>query len=176
MAPTHSSKLQKKIKKVKVKTKRKLFQYHNEVLQAALLEIRENKMAVRQASRTFGVPKSTIQDRLLEKNPEKQGKTGPEPLLSVIGENKIADWFINLAKCGFPVKKSDLIETVEKILKDRGKKDLFKNGRPGQRWYVNFLKRHPQISLMEKPKALIKLEQWLLRRALGYGFSTWKNI
>ncbi|KAG5858417.1 hypothetical protein JTB14_010103 [Gonioctena quinquepunctata] len=37
----------------------------------------------------------------------------------------------------------------EKIAKDLGKSHLFKDGKPGQKWYKNFLKRHPEISLRE---------------------------
>ncbi|KAG5889833.1 hypothetical protein JTB14_023158 [Gonioctena quinquepunctata] len=49
----------------------------------------------------------------------------------------------------FPLKKNEIIETVEKIAKDLGKSHLFKDGKPGQKWYKNFLKRHPEISLRE---------------------------
>lgn len=76
-------------------------------------------------------------------------KTGPPPPLTIAGENEIAQCIINIAKCGFPISKNNLIETVEKIVKDSGKADLFKHGKPGQKWYMNFLKRHPEISLRE---------------------------
>lgn len=106
-------------------------------------------MSVRMAGREFGIPKRTLQDHKCGKLPQVQRKTGPQPILSLEGEEKLANWVINLAKCGFPVKKSDLIETVEAIVKNTEKENLFKNGRPGQKWYSNFLKRHPQISLRE---------------------------
>lgn len=137
------------IREKRPKIKKKMFQYSEEALEAALRDIKENKSAVRNASRTYGVPRSTIQDRLLGKFPGKQGKTGPQPILTVEGEKKIADWIVNMAKRGFPIKKIDLIETVEKIIKDSDKKNKFKGGRPGERWYQNFLKRHPIISLRE---------------------------
>ncbi|KAG5896444.1 hypothetical protein JTB14_022523 [Gonioctena quinquepunctata] len=60
-------------------------------------------------------------------------------------------------------EKSDLIDTVTKIARDSGKLHLFKNQQPGQKWYLNFLKRHPEISLREaesinKARALITEE------------------
>lgn len=127
------TKMQKE-KLKKDKFKRKLFQYSGEALQAAMKGIREDKMAIREASRIFSVPKSTLHDRLLGKISEKPGKTGPEPLLSVDVEKKIAEWAINLAKCGFPIKRRDLIETVEKLLRIAKRKiyskmeDLGKDG------------------------------------------------
>ncbi|KAJ8953444.1 hypothetical protein NQ318_023563 [Aromia moschata] len=64
-------------------------------------------------------------------------------------ERQSADWLVNIAKCGFPVTKADLLDTIEKILKDEGNTTLFKKGRPGKKWYSNFLRRHPEISLRQ---------------------------
>lgn len=138
--------------------------------------IRDEKMSVRTAATLYGVPKSTLHDKVQGKSSENIGKTGPEPRLSLDGENKIANWVINLAKSGFPIKKSDLLDTVEKILKDANKHDLFEKGRPGQKWYQNFLKRHPEISLREaesvnKARAVVTEESirlwfWKLRNYL----------
>lgn len=145
------------------KTKRKMFTYSQDALTRALIEIQENEMGIREASRIFGVPKTTLQDRIKGRVPEVPMKTGPPPRLTVTGENEIVQWIINIAKCGFPIRKTDLISTVQKILKDCGKETLFKDGKPGQKWYLNFLKRHPEISLREaetitKARALITEE------------------
>ncbi|KAJ8929563.1 hypothetical protein NQ314_017726 [Rhamnusium bicolor] len=144
-----------KLVAVKQISKRKLYKYSEEALARALLEIREGRKGIREASRDFGVPRTTIQDRLKGRAPEKLGKVGPEPVLTIDGEKKIADWVAAIAKCGFPIKKRDLIETVQKIIKDSAKKNILqnekiiKNGIPGQKWYANFLRRHPEISLRE---------------------------
>lgn len=41
------------------------------------------------------------------------------------------------------------METVEDIIKNTEKEALFKNGKPDQKWFSNFLKRHPVISIRE---------------------------
>ncbi|KAJ8953423.1 hypothetical protein NQ318_023540 [Aromia moschata] len=142
-----------------------MFTYSQDALRRALIQIQENGMGVREASREFAVPKTTLQDRLKGKVPEIPMKTGPppRPRLTVTGENEIVQWLINIAKCGFPIRKIDLISTVQNILKECGKETLFKDGKPGQKWYLNFLKRHPEISLREaetitKARALITEE------------------
>lgn len=142
---------QRRVKKqpLKGKLKRKMFRYTEDALKAALTDIRCNGMGIRKACRTYDVPKTTIQDRLSGKTSDHLKKTGPPPILTVEGESKIANWALNIAKCGFPIKKIDLLETVIKIAKDTGKIHLFKNGVPGQKWYSNFLKRHQEISLRE---------------------------
>jgi hypothetical protein len=144
--------------------KRKFFSYSDDAIKRALFEIRENNMSTREASRQFGVPRTTIQDRLKGKSPENiVRRTGPPPIMTREGEQKIADWLLDIAKCGFPIKKSELIDTVTKIARDSGKLHLFKNQQPGQKWYLNFLKRHPEISLREaeginKARALVTEE------------------
>lgn len=139
----------KKVRGRAAKQKRSFFKYSEEKLILALHEIRENNLKVREASRLYDVPRSTIQDHLKGKVPKISRKTGPEPLLTNAVETKIIEWVLNMAKCGFPIKKCDLIDTVECIIKDFKKQHLFKNGRPGERWYANFLRRHPEISLRE---------------------------
>ncbi|KAJ8926583.1 hypothetical protein NQ314_021036 [Rhamnusium bicolor] len=118
-------------------------------MRRALHEIRENGLSICEASKRFGVPRTTIQDRIHGRIDDIARKTGPKPLLTNKGEKNIVDWIKNIAKCGFPLKKSDLIQTVKKILKDSKKESLFKGRKPGQKWYYNFFKRHPDITLRE---------------------------
>lgn len=69
--------------------KRKFFTYSNEAVKRALNEIRINNMGVREASRQFGVPKTTLLDKLAGRTSEnKARKTGPSPILTCEGEKK----------------------------------------------------------------------------------------
>lgn len=125
-----------------------MFQYSEQNLKDALRDIKENGIKVREASRKYMVPKTTIFDRISGRKPEYLKKPGPRPILTTEGEKRIKDWVISLAKCGFPINKNMLLETVSKIAKE-SKEDLFKNGTPGQTWYLGFLRRNPEISLRE---------------------------
>ena len=64
-------------------------------------------------------------------------------------EEKIVRWLIDLAKCGFPRKKEELLDSVQKIVLDSKRRTPFKNDRPGEKWYKLFLNRHPEIALRE---------------------------
>lgn len=86
------------------KQKRSFFKYSEDQLKQALHEIQENSMKIREASRNYGVPRSTLQDYMNGKLPNISRKTGPEPLLSIASEKKVVEWVMNLAKCGFPIK------------------------------------------------------------------------
>lgn len=127
--------------------KKKTANYTAASLELALLDIRENQTGLREACRKYGIPKSTLQDRKSGKRPDRIGKKGPEPVLGLTGEQQVVQWIIDIAKCGFPVKKNELLDTVQKIINDLGNPNPFKDNRPGQTWYMNFLKRNPEISL-----------------------------
>ena len=151
--PAERKKLKKNIKK-----KRTHFQYTEEALAKAVQAIRIENKSIRETCRLFGVPRSTIQDRISGRTKEQPRKVGPEPILGLDGEKKVVDWIIDLAKCGIPVSKEVLLETVTKLIKDIGKEDKFPEGRPGQTWYQGFLRRHPEISLRE-PESINKARE-----------------
>lgn len=118
-------------------------------LELAIENIKSGNITINKASQAYHVPKTTIIDRLKGRSSGTKKKTGPSPLLGEDVENKIKNWVLNIAKCGFPIHKEDLFDTVEKLAKDLKKKELFNNGRPGQKWYTNFMKRHPEIAVRE---------------------------
>lgn len=136
-------------KKRKTKTTRTNFSYSEDALNNALSDIRGNIKGIREACRHYGIPRSTIQDRLSGRVAEKRRKVGPDPIFGFDGENKIVDWIIELAKSGISINKEDLLETVAGLAKDLGKDNCFPGGKPGIRWYMNFLKRHPNVSVRE---------------------------
>lgn len=125
-----------------------MYRYSEEDLKNALHEVRVNKWKIREASRRFNVPRATIQNRLTGRVPDELRRPGPPPLLTVEGEDKIKQWVLDLAKCGFPIRKQMLLDTVCKINADSGL-NLFKSGVPKQTWYMNFMKRNPEILLRE---------------------------
>lgn len=100
--------------------KRKLYTYSEESLKQALQLIRGGQISIREASRKFRVPRTTLQDRLSGRCSDILKKTGPQPIMTTEGEKRIADWAIDIAKCGFPIKKEYLMETVTKIVHDTG--------------------------------------------------------
>ncbi|KAG8186213.1 hypothetical protein JTE90_008741 [Oedothorax gibbosus] len=126
-------------------TKRKIHQYSEAALEEALHEIRQGLSTIRAASRKFGVPRGTLQDRIHGRVSEGPRKMGPDAVLTLPEEKKLVQWIKDLVKCGFPRKVEDLLNTVQKIILDDGRKNPFKNGRPGKKWYASFLRRNPGL-------------------------------
>ncbi|KAG8191101.1 hypothetical protein JTE90_008413 [Oedothorax gibbosus] len=126
-------------------TKRKIHQYSEAALEEALHEIRQGLSTIRAASRKFGVPRGTLQDRIHGRVSEGPRKMGPDAVLTLAEEKKLVQWIKDLVKCGFERKVEDLLNTVQKIIIDDGRKNPFKNGRPGKKWYASFLRRNPGL-------------------------------
>lgn len=148
--------------------------YPEESLTKALKEIRENGLGIREASRTYGVPRGTIQDRLHGRIKEGPRKMGPNTIFNKEEENELEKWLINLAKCGFPQKKNDLLTTVQKITTDEKRKTPFRENRPGEKWYQGFLKRHPNLSLREA-EGLTKARSIITRELIQKWFRDLKQ-
>ncbi|KAJ0181661.1 hypothetical protein K1T71_002383 [Dendrolimus kikuchii] len=134
----------------KKKNSRRLFDYCEQNLNKALVDIKNKKMGIKEACWFYDVPKTTVHDRLSGKvAANKKPKVGPDPVLGHEGKEKIKKWIIDMIRCGFPINKSDLMESVAKIIRDTGIKNPFKDGMPENTWYQSFLKRHPNISIRE---------------------------
>lgn len=126
-------------------SKRTIHKYSETKLVEAMASIRVG-MKIREACRTYGIPRGTLQDRIHGRVPEGPRKMGPETVLTNDEEKAIVEWCANLAKCGFPLKVDDLLNTVKNIVSDDGRNTPFKNGRPGKKWYQLFLKRNPTLT------------------------------
>ncbi|KAJ8930636.1 hypothetical protein NQ314_016551 [Rhamnusium bicolor] len=85
-------------------SKRPIHQYTEEALSDALKAVREEKISVREAGRRFGVPKTTILDRLSGRIKQGPRKMGPNTVLTADEEIELVQWLSELAKCGFPQK------------------------------------------------------------------------
>lgn len=124
------------------KLKRK--KYTEEALKNALAAVSSGR-TIRSVSKTFGIPKTTLLYK--HKGIIPIGKNmGPPPVLSQDEESNLVRWMIHVSDRGFPITKTQLINSVELLIKQCKKVTPFKDGRPGRHWYEGFLRRHPEIS------------------------------
>lgn len=124
---------------------------NSENISKAVEDIRSNQISLRKAAAKYGICRSTLHDRLKNKRliGEKETKMGPDPYLTAEEEEQIAKWCADLCKCGFPLKTDNLLNTVQKIIKDSNRKTPFKDDRPGKTWMRAFMKRNPNLALRE---------------------------
>ncbi|KAI4463196.1 hth cenpb-type dna-binding domain [Holotrichia oblita] len=102
------------------------------------------------ASKQFAVSRITLRNKIKGISPV-VCKMGPSTILSTEEEERISQWVVEVAKAGFPITKTALLDTVAKLIKEI-RDTPFINGRPGRKWFQGFLRRHPTISLKSAEK------------------------
>ena len=125
----------------KKKTKKLIYSPQN--LQNAI-KVLETGISLRKAAKAFGVPVATLSRR--KNNPEiVKSKTGPANVLSEAEEQEIINWILHKAERGYPVTKTQLLDSVQNYIEFLKRKTPFTNNRPGRHWYEGFRKRNPNL-------------------------------
>ena len=129
----------------------KRMQWSEENVELALSAMIEG-LSLRQASSTYGIPKSTL--ALYKSGKSQIGmKPGQVPILSPDEEKALVEYVLHMSRIGYGRTKEQLQDIVQEILKKDGRPNPFKNDRPGDKWWKLFVKRHPMLSL-RKPEQL----------------------
>lgn len=131
---------------------KKRLKYPRENVVRAIEAIKNEGLSIRKAAKLYNVPKTTLIDTMREKY-TKPGNIGGPTVLTENEENILVDWVVQMGEMGFPVTKSQVLESVGKLVKNLNRETPFKNNIPGKKWYNSFLSRHPEIS-KRVPQAL----------------------
>lgn len=125
----------------------------SEQMEAALNEI-HNGRSTRDVSRTFGIPRSTLQDRLKQGNTGSGPSMGRHPVFSKEDEKLLADQVIKLSKLFYGISPAEIKRCAFSYATRNGIKNPFSQNSQsaGKAWLRGFLKRNPSISL-RKPEA-----------------------
>ena len=78
----------------------------------------EQGESIRQASGMFGVPRSTLHDRLTGKVTHGK-KSGPSPYLSYAEEEELAMFLKKCAEIGYPHTKAEVFALVQQIIDNK---------------------------------------------------------
>jgi hypothetical protein len=105
--------------------------YGDEDMEAALKAVREDGMRNWTAAMRFGVPRSTLLDRLAGRTPDKASMGAP-PVLNGKEEAELCRFIGLSAKAGFPLQRRDVVGWVKQILDIDGRDNPFNGNAPGQ--------------------------------------------
>ncbi|KAJ8879233.1 hypothetical protein PR048_019839 [Dryococelus australis] len=105
--------------------------------------------AVTTAAKRHSVSRVTLLYKMTGKTPRKR-QMGPQPVLTREEEDVLATWITTVAKAGYPITKTELLDSVQHIIKERNRKNPFVDNLPGRTWFLAFLKRHPNITIREE--------------------------
>lgn len=126
----------------------------------AVQDIERHKMTLGQAAKHYGIPKTTLHDRIKGKAGQKLGRPTE---LSMEEEEIMVQRLIIMGQWGFPLTTKDLIHMVKEYLDSMGRTSRFEDNRPGHFFVAGFLKRHPELtvrtaSLLKRSKASLTKE------------------
>ena len=121
--------------------KRKL--WPDESMEAAMSSVTKGQMSANKAADLFGVPRSTLKDRLSGRVVHGT-KPGPKPYLTRDEEQELSTYLIKASSMGLGKTRRDVKCIVGSFVKNKGtlKSSTVSNG-----WWEKFLKRNPALSL-----------------------------
>ena len=105
-------------------------QYDPENMALAISAVRDDGVPKRQACRIYGVPRTTLLDKLAGRVPE-VGNSGPQPVLTKGEESTLVTYITLMGKIGYPITRKSLVNEVKKILDFDGRSTPFKDNLPG---------------------------------------------
>lgn len=110
----------------------------------ALDEIRQGK-SIQKAGLDNGIPRSTLASKLNGQRPIMK-KPGPCSIMKADEEAALVQWILYCSRFGFPVTRSQLLNSVAHLMKELKRENPFTDGVPGRSWLEAFFKRHPEVT------------------------------
>ena len=127
---------------LKKKYRKKYRKWNEESMLGAMRAVTEG-MGINRAAVEFGLPKSTLKDRISGRV-EHGTNPGRVPYLSASEEQELVNYIITCADIGYPKRRHDVLSIVCKTLEE-------KNGAPvkfnGKGWWLRFMQRWPKLAL-----------------------------
>ena len=122
---------------------KKLKQWLDESMNGALEAVKGGLMGVNQVSRNFGVPRTTLRDRISGRV-EHGAKSGPTPYLTEKEDQELASFLRQASRIGYGKTKKEVLAIVQKRVEKKGHPMKKFNG---EGWWQRFMSRHERLSL-----------------------------
>lgn len=116
--------------------------YPKEKLLEAVRAVKSGALSGYEASKYYGIPRATIINRVYERKGMKSNTLGRATVLSRDVEENLVKNLHAMEKYGFGLTRKELMETVGLYVTVKGVDNPFKNGIPGEDWFLSFKKRH----------------------------------
>ena len=123
--------------------RKKLRSWSDDSMQAAIDAVKSGRMGVNRAALEFGVPRTTLKDRIAGRVVHGT-RSGPKPYLTPQEEKELADFLVSCSKMGYGKTRGEVLKIVEAIAKKKGVKV---QGYISDGWWCRFRERWPQLSL-----------------------------
>ena len=106
-------------------------EYNSENVRAAVAAV-EGGMSFRKAAKMYGIPKTTIHDRVAGRIALTTTRSGPPTILTPAEEDQLVNHIIKCGKVGYPLSKTDVKLVVKHILDEDKRPNPFPENKPGK--------------------------------------------
>ena len=127
-------------------------QWSAESMAAAVREIEEEGMGLREAARLYNLPVESLRRRIMGMV-SIDCRPGPPTILTLYEEDRLARYCVEMSDMGFGLGREEVMHTAFLIVERSGRNHPFHNGKAGRAWFDGFCSRHPKLTL-RKPKPL----------------------
>lgn len=122
-------------------------------MERALIEVKSGRCTVRQAAKEFGVPKSSLGDRVSGRVTP-GSRSGPAQLITSADEEVLVEFSLYMSKHGFPLTKQQLVSFASSIYKRQHRRVAF--SKLGQTWWLNFRKRQEKNLTIQPADSVVR--------------------
>ncbi|KAM3601738.1 uncharacterized protein V6R79_018027 [Siganus canaliculatus] len=133
--------------------RRKKKKWTEEAMERALIEVKSGRCTVRQAAKEFGVPKSSLGDRVSGRVAP-GSRSGPAQLITTADEELLVEFSLYMSKHGFPLTKQQLVSFASTIYKRQHRRVAF--SKLGQTWWLNFRKRQEKNITIQPADSVVR--------------------
>ena len=145
----------------------------NQQLEKAMDVITDEGMKVRKASRTFGIPVSSLRDHLYGKTIGR--KRGAQPILQKNEEKKLVDYLFKMQDLGHPLTPGQLRLKVAQATQTR-EIPWSDVGVPGKSWLRSFKLRHPEIAARKSQPLEVARARGLCQTTVATLYENMENL
>ncbi|KAM9781703.1 uncharacterized protein LOC133167892 [Syngnathus typhle] len=124
-----------------------------EAMEHALIEVKSGRSTVRKAAKEFGVPKSSLGDRVSGRVTP-GSRSGPAQLITSSDEELLVEFSLYMSKHGFPLTKQQLVSFASSIYKRQHRRVAF--SKLGQTWWLNFRRRQEKNITIQPADSIIR--------------------
>lgn len=133
--------------------RKKKKKWTEDAMERALVEVKSGRCTVRQAAKEFGVPKSSLGDRVSGRVAP-GSRSGPAQLITTAEEELLVEFSLYMSKHGFPLTKQQLVSFASTIYKRQHRRVAF--SKLGQTWWLNFRKRQEKNITIQPADSVVR--------------------
>lgn len=122
-------------------------------MERALTEVKSGRCTVRQAAKEFGVPKSSLGDRVSGRVTP-GSRSGPARLITSADEKLLVEFSSYMSRHGFPLTKQQVVSFASSIYKRQHRRVAF--SKLGQTWWLNFRKRQEKNITIQPADSVVR--------------------